>query len=33
MRGTRLIITAIDQDLANVAASEFCGNASSGDRL
>ncbi|MGI9473405.1 MAG: formylmethanofuran--tetrahydromethanopterin N-formyltransferase [Rubripirellula sp.] len=29
MRGTRLIITAIDQELADIAAGEFCGNASS----
>lgn len=29
MRGTRLILTAIDQDLAMIAATEFCGNASS----
>ncbi len=29
MRGTRLIITAVDQELAQIAANEFCGNASS----
>ena len=29
MRATRLIITAIDRELAEVAAREFCGNASS----
>jgi formylmethanofuran--tetrahydromethanopterin N-formyltransferase len=29
MRGTRLIITAVDADLAEIAAGEFCGNASS----
>jgi formylmethanofuran--tetrahydromethanopterin N-formyltransferase len=29
MRGTRLIITAVDEDLALTAAREFCGNASS----
>ena len=29
MRGTRLIITAMDQELAEIAATEFCGNASS----
>lgn len=29
MRGTRLIITAIDDELAGIAAGEFCGNASS----
>ena len=29
MVGTRLIFTAIDQTLANIAATEFCGNASS----
>ncbi|MFK8111342.1 MAG: formylmethanofuran--tetrahydromethanopterin N-formyltransferase [Rubripirellula sp.] len=29
MRGTRLIITALDEELALIAASEFCGNASS----
>ncbi len=29
MRGTRLIITAIDEELAGIAAREFCGNASS----
>lgn len=29
MRATRLIITAIDEDLASIAAREFCGNASS----
>ncbi|MEM8671860.1 MAG: formylmethanofuran--tetrahydromethanopterin N-formyltransferase [Planctomycetota bacterium] len=29
MRGTRLIITAIDEALAETAATEFCGNASS----
>ena len=29
MRGTRLLITAIDQPLAETAANEFCGNASS----
>ena len=29
MRGTRLIITAIDGELARIAATEFCGNASS----
>ena len=29
MRATRLIITAIDQSLADIAAGEFCGNASS----
>jgi formylmethanofuran--tetrahydromethanopterin N-formyltransferase len=29
MRATRLIITAIDYDLAQIAANEFCGNASS----
>ena len=30
MRGTRLIITAADAELASIAAGEFCGNASSG---
>lgn len=29
MRATRLIITAIDDELARIAATEFCGNASS----
>ncbi|NND97111.1 MAG: formylmethanofuran--tetrahydromethanopterin N-formyltransferase [Pirellulaceae bacterium] len=29
MTGTRLIVTAIDEDLAMIAAREFCGNASS----
>lgn len=29
MVATRLVFTAIDQDLANIAATEFCGNASS----
>ena len=29
MKGTRLIITAIDDELAEIAAREFCGNASS----
>ncbi len=29
MRGTRLIITAVDETLAQIAATEFCGNASS----
>ena len=29
MRGTRLIITAIDEELVGIAAAEFCGNASS----
>ena len=29
MKGTRLIITAADQELADIAAREFCGNASS----
>ena len=29
MRATRLIITAFDEELVKVAASEFCGNASS----
>ena len=29
MVGTRLIITAVDAELATLAASEFCGNASS----
>jgi formylmethanofuran--tetrahydromethanopterin N-formyltransferase len=29
MVGTRLVFTAIDQPLANIAATEFCGNASS----
>ena len=29
MTGTRLIITALDLDLATMAAMEFCGNASS----
>lgn len=29
MRGTRLIITAIDRELADIAAGDFCGNASS----
>lgn len=29
MRGTRLVITAIDEDLAETAAIEFCGNATS----
>ncbi len=29
MRGTRLIITAVDEALAMIAAQEFCGNASS----
>lgn len=29
MRGTRLIITAADEELAMIAATEFCGNASS----
>ena len=29
MRGTRLIITAADAELAGIAAGEFCGNASS----
>ncbi len=29
MMGTRLIITAVDEELVRIAASEFCGNASS----
>ncbi len=29
MHGTRLVFTALDRELANVAATEFCGNASS----
>ncbi|MDB4331483.1 formylmethanofuran--tetrahydromethanopterin N-formyltransferase [bacterium] len=29
MRGTRLVITAVDEELVKIAASEFCGNASS----
>ncbi len=29
MRATRLIITAVDEELAEIAAREFCGNASS----
>lgn len=29
MRGTRLIFTAVDRELAQIAATEFCGNASS----
>ena len=29
MRATRIVVTAIDEDLVRIAAAEFCGNASS----
>ena len=29
MRATRIVVTAMDEDLVRIAAAEFCGNASS----